>query len=119
MALGDRPELPFKTFELSEETGEIRSMPSPTVPFKVSTLLLKVANILTIAGNRGSMPAGNAAVMYLFNVASKAAPFSQRNMVSVGRSLKSVSCHKGLQRLQDGNGAARNLPLTVAAPPCE
>ena len=96
VALGDRPGLPFKTFELSEETGEIRFMASGTVPFKMSILLLKVANVFRIAGYLGSMPTGNAAVMYLFIVTSKAAPFSQRNKVSVGRSLKSVSCHIGL-----------------------
>ena len=94
-------------------------MPSGTVPFMVFALLLEVVNILTIAGNLGSMAAGNPAVMYLFIVASKVAPFSQMNMVSVGRSLKSVSCHKGLRGLQDGNDAAKNLPRIVAAPPCE
>lgn len=87
VALGDRPGLPFKTFELSKDPGEIRYMPSGTVPFEVPALLLKVANVFRIAGNLGSMPAGNPAVMYLFIVASKAAPFSHINMVSIGHQL--------------------------------
>lgn len=65
-------------------------MPSGIVPLTVSTLLLSVPNALRTAGCLGSMPAGYAALVYLFIVVSKLVPVRQRNMVSVGLPLESA-----------------------------
>lgn len=51
---------------------------------KESRLLLKAPKASRIAGVLGSMPVGNAALVYLFIVLSKGDPFCQRNMVSAG-----------------------------------
>ena len=49
--------------------------------------LLNEPNAFRITGVLGSMPEGNGALVYLFIVLSKGAPFCQRNMVSTGRPL--------------------------------
>ena len=46
-------------------------MPSNNVPLEVSRILLKEPNAFKIDGRLGSMPAGNAALVYMFITVSK------------------------------------------------
>lgn len=74
----------FKTSGCTKGGGLLNTMPSRSVLLKVSTLLLKAPNAIRMFGVLGSMPAANAALVYLFIVLSKIAPFCQRIVVSPG-----------------------------------
>ena len=90
----------FGRFQCTEDVGCLKSMLSDNVPLKVSTLLLKELNAFKIDGSLGSMPAGNAALVYMFIMLSNKAPFCQRNMVSAGRPRTSALSELIPTRLQ-------------------
>lgn len=95
-------------------------MRSRIVPLTVSTVSLSVPNALRIAGCLGSMPAGYAALVYLFIVVSNLDPDRQRNIVSVGLPLESGQCWISLEDFQNAASAVgESLPMTVTEPPCE
>lgn len=54
-----------------------------TVPLELFVLLIEASVALRIAGFLGSIPAAKSALVYLFMMVSKGAPFRQRNMVRV------------------------------------